>query len=363
MPSPELIAEARRAMEVCNACRYCEGFCAVFPAMERRRSFTDADLAWLANLCHGCRGCFYACQYAPPHPFGINVPLSFAELRLESYAAYAWPKPLAVLFRNNGAVMALAMGLGVGLVVLLVAALQRGAVLFGLHPVEPGSFYAVIPYAAMAWPAGITALFSIVALVLGVRAYWRDAGTPRRAPGALTVAIHEATALTNLGGGGHGCNDRDDGFGMARRRLHHGVLYGFVLCLLSTCVGAVMHHLGHLAPYPFWSAPVLLGTVGGVGMLVGTVGMFWLRLTGDQAPTARRLVGPDVAMLTLLGMVALTGLALLALRATAAMGLALAIHLGFVLALFVTLPFSRLVHGLYRFAALLRNAIEARTMS
>jgi citrate/tricarballylate utilization protein len=149
---------------------------------------------------------------------------------------------------------------------------------------------------------------------------------------------------------------------MARRRLHHGVLWGFALCLLSTCVGAVMHHLGEVAPYPVWSAPVLLGTLGGVGMLVGTAGMFWLRLTGDQAPTARRLVGPDVAMLTALGMVALTGLLLLALRATAAMGLALAIHLGFVLALFVTLPFSRLVHGLYRFAALLRNAIEARTM-
>jgi citrate/tricarballylate utilization protein len=67
-------------------------------------------------------------------------------------------------------------------------------------------------------------------------------------------------------------------------------------------------------------------------------------------------------MLTLLTMVALTGLLLLGLRATSAMGTALAVHLGFVLALFVTLPYSRMVHGLYRFAALLRNAIEARTM-
>jgi citrate/tricarballylate utilization protein len=23
--------EARRQMEICNACRYCEGYCAVFP--------------------------------------------------------------------------------------------------------------------------------------------------------------------------------------------------------------------------------------------------------------------------------------------------------------------------------------------
>ena len=31
--------EVARIMQICNACRYCEGFCAVFPAMERRREF------------------------------------------------------------------------------------------------------------------------------------------------------------------------------------------------------------------------------------------------------------------------------------------------------------------------------------
>jgi hypothetical protein len=29
------IAEARRQVEICNACRYCEGYCAVFPAINR----------------------------------------------------------------------------------------------------------------------------------------------------------------------------------------------------------------------------------------------------------------------------------------------------------------------------------------
>ena len=39
-------------MRICNACRYCEGLCAVFPAMEMRRNFNAADLNYLANLCH-----------------------------------------------------------------------------------------------------------------------------------------------------------------------------------------------------------------------------------------------------------------------------------------------------------------------
>jgi citrate/tricarballylate utilization protein len=36
----------------------------------------------------------------------------------------------------------------------------------------------------------------------------------------------------------------------------------------------------------------------------------------------------------------------------------LAVHLGFVLAFFLTLPYSKFVHGVYRFAALLRFETE-----
>jgi citrate/tricarballylate utilization protein len=57
--------EAARQLQICNACRYCEGFCAVFPAMTRRLEFGAADVHYLANLCHGCGACLHACQYAP----------------------------------------------------------------------------------------------------------------------------------------------------------------------------------------------------------------------------------------------------------------------------------------------------------
>ena len=87
----EAMAEARRHMAICNACRYCESYCAVFPAMTMRRDFTTGDLTHLANLCHNCKGCYHACQYAPPHAFGVNIPATFAEIRQETYAAHAWP--------------------------------------------------------------------------------------------------------------------------------------------------------------------------------------------------------------------------------------------------------------------------------
>ncbi len=53
-----------------------------------------------------------------------------------------------------------------------------------------------------------------------------------------------------------------------------------------------------------------------------------------------------------------TGLLLVGLRETAAMGALLALHLGAVLALFLTTPYGKFAHAVYRAAALLRFAIE-----
>lgn len=358
----ENTAEARRVMEVCNACRYCEGFCAVFPAMELRRDFAQADLDYLANLCHSCRGCYYACQYAPPHEFGINVPRAMAELRNETYARHAWPGPLARLYERNGLVLSLAMALGVGGVLLLAMLLQRHTVLFGAHPVVPGQgFYSVIPYGVMVWTTSAVFLFAMLAMAIGLVRFWRATGgvAAEVQPRPLWQAVKDAASLRYLGGGGHGCNDRDESFSFARRHSHHALAYGFLLCFAATSVATIYHHLlDWPAPYPFFSLPVLLGTVGGFGMIAGSGGLFWLKLSGDHAPQSPRLLGADAGLLFLLLMVAVSGLLLLGLRATGAMGVALAVHLGFVLALFLVLPYSKFVHAQYRFAALLRHAIE-----
>ena len=98
-----LLAEADRLMTVCNSCRYCEGLCAVFPAMEMRRAFPDGDLNYLANLCHGCGACYVDCQFSPPHEFDVNVPRVLAQVRNEFYAAYAWPRVLAPAIRPQRA--------------------------------------------------------------------------------------------------------------------------------------------------------------------------------------------------------------------------------------------------------------------
>ena len=102
-------AEVARQLQICNACRYCEGFCGVFPAMTRRLQFQPADTHFLANLCHNCGACLHACQYAPPHEFAVNVPRAMARVRQESYTRYAWPGFLAQLYQRNGVTFTLVL--------------------------------------------------------------------------------------------------------------------------------------------------------------------------------------------------------------------------------------------------------------
>jgi citrate/tricarballylate utilization protein len=360
MHETDAIRDARREMEVCNACRYCEGFCAVFPAMELRREFSAADLTYLANLCHNCRACYYACQYAPPHEWGINVPRSFALVRGQSYAEYAWPLPLARAFQRNGVVVALVTACSLALTIILTVALTSPQRLYAPRPVAPGAFYDVIPLWVMQLFGLVTFIFSLVSLSMGGARFWREAGAREGVTaGAVIHAMHDVLSLRHLGGGGYGCNDNSERFSMARRRLHHAMFYGFLLCFAATVVGFIYHaFLGWVAPYPFVSVPVLLGTTGGTALLVGAVGLFAMKLFDDPGPAVRELIGPDVAMLMLLAAVAGTGLALLGLRETVGMAIALSVHLGFVLALFVLLPYSKMVHGVYRSLALLRAAVE-----
>src|SRR5258705_11032815 len=116
--------EVSRIMQICNACRYCEGFCAVFPAMTHRLEFGRADVHFLSNLCHNCGACLHACQYAPPHEFAVNVPKALAQVRMQTYVDYARPAGFGALYKRNGLTLALALAVGLPLFLILTMALK-----------------------------------------------------------------------------------------------------------------------------------------------------------------------------------------------------------------------------------------------
>lgn len=352
-------AEVARQMQICNACRYCEGFCAVFPAMTRRLQFDNkADLNYLANLCHNCGACLHACQYAPPHEFMVNIPKAMAKVRMETYTDFAWPAAMGALYKRNGLTVSMATAFGLALF-LVLALISQGTL---WHEPLAGNFYAVFPHNTLVVLFGSVFGFSVLALMIGVVRFWREI-TPGQASGvAVGEAAHYALKLKYLDGGhGEGCNDEDDRFTLRRRIYHHFTFYGFMLCFAATSVATLYHYVfGWEAPYAYTSLPVILGTLGGIGLLIGPVGLFWLNmrrspLHGDQAQQPM-----DRGFIALLFWTSLTGLALLIWRDTGAMALLLAIHLGFVMALFLTMPYGKFAHGFYRCAALLKSSIEKR---
>lgn len=350
--------EVARQMQICNACRYCEGFCAVFPAMTRRLEFGKADVHYLANLCHNCGACYHSCQYAPPHEFAVNVPKAMAKVRLDTYSAYAWPAGAGALYKRNG--LAVAMTLAASLALFLVLSVMANGGL-GAAP-SGGNFYAIFPHNQLAAMFGAVFGFAVLALGIGVTRFWRDVEAGTATAPAVAEATKNVLTLTYLDGGhGEGCNESDDGFTLVRRRFHHATFYGFMLCFAATSVATLYHYaLGLEAPYPFFSLPVLLGTTGGIGLLIGPAGLLWLNLrrNPNHGDTAQRPM--DRGFIVLLLLISITGLALLAWRDTASMALLLALHLGVVMAFFATLPYGKFAHGIYRSASLLKAAIEKR---
>jgi citrate/tricarballylate utilization protein len=357
MPSAH-VSEVHRVLQICNACRYCEGFCATFASMTRRLDFTPKDIHFMANLCHNCGACLHACQYAPPNEFGVNIPQAMAKVRLETYTNFAWPRPLGVLYEKNGLALTMAVSLGIGLFFLALLQVNQGL----LNTNTDGNFYAIFPHNALALVFGIVFLGAIVAMVISSIKFWQTIASDPATLLAGSDALHDALTLKNLGGGHQaGCNEADDAFSLLRKRFHHLTFYGFMLCFASTSVATLYHYLFEWqAPYGYTSLPVVLGTLGGIGLVIGPVGLLYLNMKRHPLHGDKNQKPMDIGFITSLLSISITGLALLAWRETSYMGILLALHLGFVMGFFLMMPYGKFAHGIYRSLALLQNAIEVR---
>ena len=326
--------------------------------MTRRSDFKVADIHFLANLCHNCGACLYSCQYAPPHEFSVNVPNTFAIIRKETYIAFSWPKAFGILYKKNGifvSVMAsLAVILFLALSIFLNGALEN-------KPMN-GDFYRCIPHNSLVAIFGAVFGYSIVALGIGLTQFWCNISSANTPMAAWREASQDALTMKYLGGGhGDGCNNADDSYSLWRKYFHHLTFYGFVLCFISTAIATILHYLlGLHAPYEYGSLPVIFGSLGGIGLVVGPIGLLCLNMQRNPAQVDSTQKPMDRAFIVLLFLISISGFALLFFRSSAYMSILMAIHLGFVLGFFLTMPYGKFAHGVYRVAALLKNAAEKR---
>lgn len=353
--------QVKQALQICNACRYCETFCAVFPAMTKRLEFNKADIHYMANLCHNCGACLHACQYAPPHEFGVNIPQAMAQVRLETYQDFAVPAAFGAIYKKTGIPLVSAMT-ALFFVIMMAGVWLNGTDLFARYQ---GNFYAIFPHNFLAVLFGSVFMVAFILLGLGIVKFWRQTSKiiPHGVaqPDIVTASKNVLTLKYLDGGHGKGCNEEDDRYTQIRRVFHHFTMYGFLLCFLATSVATLYHYiLGLQAPYAYTSLPVILGTLGGIGLVIGPIGLLYLNIKRHPLHGDVKQKPMDRGFIFILLLISLTGLALLALRDTQAMALLLIIHLATVMTFFLTIPFGKFAHGFYRSAALLKFAVEER---
>jgi citrate/tricarballylate utilization protein len=299
-------------------------------------------------------------MYSPPHEFAVNLPQIMSEVRLESYKAWSWPSLLAGSFRNihNGIILG---GLSIGLVITLALTVIVPTKLFAVHR-GPGAFYEVVPFLAMLLPALVLTLYGGAVWMVGGVRFWKDTKGELPCPMGLRAVAHTARDILNLKwlrGGRGGCYYPKAHASQARRLYHSLVYYGFMSAAVSTSLAAIYQDILHkLPPYSLTSAPVVFGSIGGVAMIVGVAGLVVLKATSDREPAHAASVRLDYLFLIILGLTALSGMLTLFFRESSAMGIILAIHLSLVAAMFITVPYGKMVHSLYRSLAILRHHLE-----
>jgi citrate/tricarballylate utilization protein len=357
----ELIGEATRQLTVCNACRYCEGLCAVYPALERRMLLQAADVSQLANLCHDCRACFDACMYVPPHEFGLNLPKILASTRLADYRRYVWPANPPRLLRGWAGVFAVTASTTVMVFVLAVVRVGFGGLVRGHE--TAASPYTLLPYPLLLVLVTVPALFAVVVMAAACWRFWHGTGTPGDPPlrfKAMMRALRDAFTVRNLGGGGGKCYyPEPDRPSSERRLLHAAVMYGFGLCLVSTVAAAILQDiLGIEPPYPVISVPVMAGLVGGIGLVIGSAGLLYLKAQAADVTSVGEMTIKDYGLLSALTFLGVSGLATLLVRDTPAFDLVFIVHMGAVMSTFACAPYSKFVHIQYRVLALFRDRLE-----
>jgi len=332
MPQGKLIehSEAVRQLSICNACRYCEGYCGAFQALTRYREFDAPTVSHLANLCHNCRGCYYACQYTEPHEFSLNIPALLANIRAQN-----WEQHIHLMF-----------------IVLFSSVL--GVAWWSSDP-----FYASLSHNAMVLVFVPLFVLPLISQALGLRRYWQSIGGTSLAFNDVLEACRSAATLRQLDGGqGQGCNyETQDRYTSRRRWAHQATMYGFMLCFASTSTATLYHYLlDASAPYPLFSVPKLLGVVGGVLLSIGTVMLAVLKWKASTALGSQARLISEYVFIVLLFLVSSTGLLLYWSSGSSWASTWLIIHLAVVATFFVSIPFSKMTHGFFRMAALCREA-------
>jgi quinone-modifying oxidoreductase subunit QmoC len=298
-------------------------------------------------LCHQCNDCSARCpRDARP---GDTMQAARA-IVVEEVGA---PRFVARLVGRAGATWPILLGLPVFFWALYIQAVNGFAV-----PRTPLVYGDVVPVWMIYSVFLPAAAFALVAAFVGARRCWSAWGDGAKRNGTLLGGLASVAGDILL-------HRRFRTCGAARPRQigHLLLMWGFIGALATTTVlGILMDVFGVKTPLPQLHPVKILGNVSAVLLGAGVVWLVAKRL-GDEA-TAGRSRAFDWFLLALVVLVVFSGIGAELLRHyRLPVPLALAVyvlHLGTVLSLFLTFPFSKFAHALYRTLAMAHERLTTQ---
>ncbi|HHQ47602.1 MAG TPA: hypothetical protein ENK19_01795 [Acidobacteria bacterium] len=352
-PSPEVRDELRRrggdTAQRCFQCATCSAVCSLAPD-ERpfpRRQMLMAQWGLIDRLaadpavwlCHQCNDCTVRC---PRNARPGDVLQAVRSMVVERLATPAWMGRLVGKARSTWPVL-----LGTPILFWVVLLGLTGHLAWPAHVT---AFEQVVPHLLIYSVFLPVATWVLAVTFLEGGRFWAflgSSGPPRK--GSFLGAL-----LPVLGEIGTHRRFADCEAARPRRTGHLLLMWGFVgAAVTSGLLVIALYGFGSKMPLPLGHPFKILGNVSAVLLVAGVTVLSWQRLARPEVSGSTTAF--DTFFLTVVLLVIATGvlseIARFALPGSMAGGIYVA-HLSFVLTLFLTFPYSKFAHVLYRTLAM-----------
>ncbi len=341
------MTEAIRQLSICNACRYCEGYCAVWDAMEFKAVLNEGYVYHLANLCHDCRDCFSACPYNEPvHEFKLNIPKALGQVRVDTYTANVRPKFLKFALEKPVLVTTTSS------IIAVTVAILYASLLFGLNKFSTLPVTTIIPDAFFKPVTIILYLYTVVIWSVEGGSYWSKINEKAHINVyGLIKGIYDAIFHTNFRGGGTGCKVPGKNNRYFRLTVHSLVMSGFIIALVS------------IAFYPdiygYAGTAYLLGSI---AISLGTAGLIYIHLIEEKGSRSQKQSAMDYPFTILLFLTGITGVIIPISIGTSWFNWNFLIHDALIMVVFLLAPFSKFIHPIFRFISLIKYNSDTKNL-
>ncbi len=341
-----LMEEGIRQFNICNACRYCEGYCAVWDAIERESSFLPLDMKHYSNLCHDCRECYYVCPYTGDHEFKLNIPGLLSEIRLETYSENIWPRIARKSLDHPVASWAIVISISLVFTFGLTIFLSGTKYLFSPSTLSdqiiPDPYFKLLSFLLYAY---VIIMWSLEGLK-----YWHSIKKPERriTPKYFLLGLKDALQHRYFGGGSAGCNYPGESGTITRLVFHAMLLGGFLLDLATILF------------YPDMSRAVVLSyTAGATAMFIGSLFLLVFKPLSNLSLLSSGMKHNDYPFTTAMMITGLTGMLFPLTSGTLFYSYFFLIHIALIAAIFLIAPYSKFLHPVFRVVSLAANRSEA----